>query len=156
MWAFVSYELIISLFFYFYFRYFLLLTKTKVDDNTIYPLNYVFKLLNVNEASVDVKHFIVQIVYNLLLSEDDTPPISVGTTCFHDNTHTDIRGKNKWNKDTNIYSITTLCILNIVNLVWVTEQHSNSWMCARAWVNRRSCLVTSELFSIFGMQEYLC
>ncbi|XP_063423263.1 small subunit processome component 20 homolog isoform X1 [Mytilus trossulus] len=65
-------------------RYYLLLVKLKGDDNTNFPLVNIFKLLNEQEASFDIKQYIVQIVYNLLVSEEDTPPLDVGS-CFYGN-----------------------------------------------------------------------
>jgi hypothetical protein len=47
------------------------------------------------------------------------------------------------------YSVTTVCILNIENISWVTKQSSNSWMSLRVWVNYQHCLVQSDLFLIF-------
>lgn len=65
--------------------------KLKGDDKTNYPLVNIFKLLNEQEASFDIKQYIVQIVYNLLVSEEDTPPLAVGS-CFYGNLKQDTQG----------------------------------------------------------------
>ena len=53
------------------------------------------------------------------------------------------------------YSVTTVCIPNIKNKSGVTEHRSNSWMRLSTWVNYHSCLVKSDFFLIFRIQESL-